>query len=59
MLLLGKKERSYSTKVMGNLERSQTPEPKSKNTPMCFSREGELGAWRDTRNKAVSKDGKA
>lgn len=42
MLLLGKKkERSYSMKVMGNLERSQMPESKSKNTPMGFSQKGE------------------
>lgn len=59
MLLLGKKERSYSTKVMGNLERSQTPESKSKNTPMGFSWKGEFSAQTDTRNKAASKDGKA
>lgn len=60
MLLLGKKkERSYSMKVMGNLERSQMPESKSKNTPMGFSQKGELSAQKDTRNKATSKDGKA
>lgn len=60
MLLLGKEEeRSYSTKVMGNLERSQTPESKSKDTPMGFSWKGELGAQRATKNKAETKDGKA
>lgn len=46
-------------KVMGNLERSQMPESKSKNTPMGFSQKGELSAQKDTRNKATSKDGKA
>lgn len=59
MLLLEKKERSYSMKVMGNLERSQMPESKSKNTPLGFSRKGELSAQKDTRNKATSKDWKA